>query len=57
MKRQEKARESAGSHTPGERRDHHRARSDWQRRQYRVAEPGLGGNEDANPREVGDGAS
>ena len=57
MKQQGKARESTGSHTPAERRDYRRARNDWQRQQYRVAEPELGDDEDANPHEVGDGAS
>ena len=57
MKQEEKARDATGSYTPGERRDHRRARSEWQRQQYRVAEPELGGDEDANPHEIGDGAS
>ena len=57
MKTQEKTRESAGSYTPGERRDRRRARSDWQRQQYRVAERELGDDEDANSHEAGDGAS
>lgn len=57
MKQQEKAREPAGRCPPGEHRDHRRARSDWQRQQYRVAEPELADNEDVNPHEVGNGAS
>ena len=57
VKQQETPRESAGSYTPGERRDHRRARSDWQRRQYRVAEPELGDDGDANPHEVADGVT
>lgn len=57
VKTQEKTRESAGSYTPGERRDRRRARSDWQRQQYRVAERELGDDEDANSHEAGDGAS
>ena len=57
MKQQEETRGSAASYTPGERRDQRRARSDWQRQQYRVAEPEPGDDEDADPHEVGDGAS
>lgn len=57
VKTQEKTQESAGSCTPGERRDHRKARSEWQRQQYRVAESELGDDEDANSHEVGDGAS
>ena len=29
-----------GVHAPGERRDRRRSRTEWQRQQYRVAEPG-----------------
>lgn len=54
MTKQHKARESAENYTSGERRDHRRARSDWQRQQYRIAEPELGCDEDSNPQEVGE---
>ena len=33
-------RASAGVYAPGERRDRRRSRTEWQRQQYRVAEPG-----------------
>lgn len=52
MKQQENAREAPDDHTTGARRDHRRrARSEWQRQQYRVAEPELASDEEANPHE------
>lgn len=33
-------RPSAGAYAPGKRRDRRRSRTEWQRQQYQVAEPG-----------------
>ena len=51
MKPPESAREVADHYTPGERRDRRRARSDWQRQQYRVAESESSSSEEANPQD------
>ena len=49
--------ERAGDYRPGERRDHRRARREWQRQQYRDAETDYAGGEEAVPHEpAGSGA-
>ena len=45
------SRASAGGYAPGERRDRRRSRIEWQRQQYRVAEPGAAYDNEAPPHE------
>ena len=48
MSRHENTGEGAGDyHRPGARRDHRRARREWQRRQYRDADADRAGGEEA----------
>ena len=42
--------------SPGDRPDRQRARSDWQRQQYRVAEHGFTREDESGPDEPDDGA-
>ena len=42
---------SAGAYAPGERRDRRRSRTEWQRQQYRVAEPGATYDNEVQPHE------
>ena len=44
-------RASAGACAPGDRRDRRRSRTEWQRQQYRVAEPGAAYDNEAPPYE------
>ena len=44
-------RASAGAYAPGERYDRRRSRTEWQRQQYRVAEPGATYDNEAQPHE------
>ena len=55
MKQNDSAREGAGQYAPGDRRDHLRARSDWHRQQYRIAEPEMHGEQEPAPSEPGAG--
>ena len=41
----------AAGYAPGERRDRRRSRTEWQRQQYRVAEPGAACGDEAQPHE------
>lgn len=49
-------RASATDYAPGERRDRRRLRTEWQRQQYRVAEPGATYDDEARSQapETGD---
>ena len=49
--------ERAGDYRPGERRDHRRARREWQRQQYRDAETDHAGSEEAIPHEPAAGGA
>ena len=49
MNRHENTGEGTGDYLPGERRDHRRARREWQCQQYRDAETDLAGDEEATP--------
>ena len=49
MRRHENTGEGTGDYRPGERRDHRRARREWQRQQYRDAETDLASSEEAGP--------
>ena len=51
MSRHENTDERTGDYRPGERRDHRRARREWQRQQYRDAETDPAGSEEAIPHE------
>lgn len=50
MRQHENTGEGTGDYRPGERRDHRRARREWQRQQYRDADTDLAGSEEAVPR-------
>ena len=51
MRQHENTGEGTGDYRSGERRDHRRARREWQRQQYRDADTDLAGSEEAVPHE------
>ena len=57
MKHHENTREDPQLRSPLQHPDRRRARSDWQRQQYRVDEPGLMRDDEPGPDEPDDGGS
>ena len=57
MRQHENTDERTGDYRPGERRDHRRARREWQRQQYRDAETDHAGSEEAIPHEPAAGGA
>ena len=57
MSQHENTGEGTGDYRPGERRDHRRARREWQRQQYRNVETDLADGEEAIPHEPSAGGA